>query len=272
MSSATASGRSSGRQKLSRPAAKTARPCDPSRSKSFSKNDAIRARSPFNPSRCSCVSSLRADDSRFSPSASRELTRAAASPAVGETLGSRLTYRLIAQPLSARNAASSRSLSHVTVPAIERLSLPPRARFYASMLVRTVGHGTRSGDELVETLRGAGVETLVDVRRYPGSRRNPQFNQPALAAALADARIGYHHAVELGGRRTNEPGAERFRCIRVDAFRSYAARMTTPAWQDALAEALAFPTPCLLCAETPWTKCYRRLVAELLAARGHDIV
>ena len=140
------------------------------------------------------------------------------------------------------------------------------------MTVFTVGHGTRPIEELVELLGRAHVETLVDIRRFPGSRRNPQFNQAALAAALADARIGYHHAVELGGRRTNEPGAERFRCIRVEAFRSYAARMTTPAWQEALAEALALPTPCLLCAETPWTKCHRRLVAELLAARGHDIV
>ena len=118
----------------------------------------------------------------------------------------------------------------------------------------------------------AGVRTLVDVRRFPSSRRHPQFDQPALAASLQDAGIGYRHAVELGGRLSGEPGEERFRCIRVAAFRSYAARMATPAWQDALAAALAEPEPCFLCAETLWWRCHRRLIAELLHARGHEVV
>jgi uncharacterized protein (DUF488 family) len=112
----------------------------------------------------------------------------------------------------------------------------------------------------------------VDVRRFPGSRRNPQFGQAALAAALEEAGIADRHAEELGGRRSGEPGEERFGCIRVGAFRSYAARMGSEAWQSALAEALAEPAPCLMCAETLWTRCHRRLIAELLAARGHEIV
>ena len=138
--------------------------------------------------------------------------------------------------------------------------------------VFTIGHGTRPVGELIELLRRAEVETLVDVRRFPGSRRNPQFNQARLAASLAEAGIDYRHAVELGGRRSNEAGAERFSCIRIDAFRSYAARMGTPAWQEALEGALRAPAPCLMCAETTWTRCHRRLIAELLAARGHEIV
>src|SRR5437764_6533588 len=134
--------------------------------------------------------------------------------------------------------------------------------------VFTVGHGTRPIEELLEVLGEAGVQTLVDVRRFPSSRRHPQFNQPALAAALEDARIEYRHAAELGGRRSGEPGEERFGCIRVAAFRSYAARMGTPEFQDALARELARPVPCFMCAETPWWKCHRRLIAELLTARG----
>jgi len=90
-------------------------------------------------------------------------------------------------------------------------------------------------EELVETLEGAGVRTLVDVRRFPGSRRNPQFNSSTVAAAVEEAGIAYLHAVELGGRRSGEPGEERFPCIRVAAFRSYAARMATDEWQTALA-------------------------------------
>jgi uncharacterized protein (DUF488 family) len=138
--------------------------------------------------------------------------------------------------------------------------------------VYTIGHGTRPLEELVETLAGAGVGTLVDVRRFPRSRRNPQFNQGPLAEAVAQAGIAYRHAVELGGRRSGEPGAERFGCIHEAAFRNYAARMAAPAWQDALAEALAEPAPCFLCAETLWWRCHRRFVAELLAARGHEVV
>jgi uncharacterized protein (DUF488 family) len=139
------------------------------------------------------------------------------------------------------------------------------------VVVHTIGHGTRPLDELVGLLAGAGVQTLVDVRRFPGSRRNPQFNRGALEPALCEAGIAYRHAVELGGRLTDEPGEERFDCIRVAAFRAYAARMSTPGWQDALAAALAEPAPALMCSETPWTKCHRRLISELLHARGHDV-
>lgn len=121
-------------------------------------------------------------------------------------------------------------------------------------------------------LEQAGVQTLVDVRRYPSSRRHPQFNQAALAASLGEAGIAYRHAVELGGRRSGEPGEERFSCIRVAAFRSYAARMAAQEWQDALTAALVEPQPCFLCAETLWTKCHRRLIAELLHARGYQVV
>lgn len=121
-------------------------------------------------------------------------------------------------------------------------------------------------------LRQAGVETLVDVRRYPGSRRSPQFGREPLAAGLEEGGIAYRHAVELGGRLSGEPGEKRFGCIRVAAFRSYAARMGTPEWQEALTRALAEPSPGLMCAETMWTRCHRRLIAELLWARGIEVV
>ena len=140
------------------------------------------------------------------------------------------------------------------------------------MRVHTIGHGTRPAAELVACLDEAGAQTLVDVRRFPGSRRNPQFGQAALAEILGEAGIGYTHAEELGGRRSGEPGEERFGCIRVGAFRSYAARMGTAAWQEALGAALAHPNPCLMCAETLWTRCHRRLISDLLVARRHQVV
>jgi uncharacterized protein (DUF488 family) len=140
------------------------------------------------------------------------------------------------------------------------------------MKINTVGHGTRPAEELVAVLLEADVQTLVDVRRFPGSRRNPQFGHSALEATLAEAGIGYRHAEELGGRLSGEPGEERFSCIRVAAFRSYAARMGTQPWQTALDSALSEPALCLMCAETLWVRCHRRLIAELLAARGHEVI
>jgi uncharacterized protein (DUF488 family) len=84
------------------------------------------------------------------------------------------------------------------------------------------------------------------------------------------AGITYRHEVELGGRVDAEPGQERFACL--GPFAGYAARMARPEWQAALAAALAAPAPCFMCAETPWSRCHRSLIAELLQARGHDVV
>src|SRR5205814_5235172 len=72
-------------------------------------------------------------------------------------------------------------------------------------------------------------------------------------------------------RLSGEPGEARFDCIRVPAFRSYAARIGTEGWQAALEGVLCEAAPAVMCAETPWTKCHRRLIAELLHARGHEV-
>jgi uncharacterized protein (DUF488 family) len=134
----------------------------------------------------------------------------------------------------------------------------------------TIGHGDRSSDELLACLAEAGVQTLVDVRRFPGSRRHPQFNLEALERTVGEAGIAYRHAESLGGRRSG--GAE-FDCIRVAAFRGYAAWMRSDAFAAGLADALAQPGPCFMCAETLWWRCHRRLIADaavLLA--GIDVV
>jgi uncharacterized protein (DUF488 family) len=140
------------------------------------------------------------------------------------------------------------------------------------VIVWTIGHGTRPVEELVSMIREAGVRTLVDVRRFPGSRHTPQFNKPVLTSVLDEGGITYRHAVELGGRLAGEPGEDVFSCLRVAAFRSYAARMGTERWQNALAAALAEPAPCFMCSETLWWRCHRRLIAELLHARGEQLV
>jgi uncharacterized protein (DUF488 family) len=137
-------------------------------------------------------------------------------------------------------------------------------------VIHTIGHGRRPALELVTCLREAGVETLIDVRRFPSSRRNPQFDQTSLAETLTEAGISYVHEVELGGKRSRQPGEERFACL--GAFAGYAAHMGTAEWQEALEEAVAQPAACLMCAETSWLRCHRRLISELLVARGRKVV
>jgi uncharacterized protein (DUF488 family) len=147
-----------------------------------------------------------------------------------------------------------------------------RRGLVCGMDVWTIGHGARTAHDFLHILRDAGVQTLIDVRRFPGSRRHPQFNRAALAAALAVGGVAYRHEVELGGRRSGEPGEELFECIHTPAFRSYAARMATAPWQAALERALDEPAPCFMCAETLWWRCHRRLIADLLVARGHAVL
>jgi uncharacterized protein (DUF488 family) len=137
----------------------------------------------------------------------------------------------------------------------------------------TIGHSTRSTAEFLELLRGNGVQLLVDVRRFPGSRRHPQFGSDALAAALAEAGIGYRHEEALGGRRTTERGAAPSpnTAWRHAAFRAYADYTATPPFQAALQRLMDDArerTPAIMCAEAvPW-RCHRRLITDALLARG----
>ena len=134
----------------------------------------------------------------------------------------------------------------------------------------TVGHSTRSSEELLALLRADGVELVADVRAFPSSRRHPQFNQGALADWLAAAGIGYRHLPGLGGRRSPVPGSPNGGWREL-AFRGYADHMRSREFQDALAEleAAARVTPtAIMCAEAVWWRCHRRLIADALVARG----
>jgi uncharacterized protein (DUF488 family) len=140
--------------------------------------------------------------------------------------------------------------------------------------VHTLGHSTRSAEELLQLLTGFGIELLVDVRRFPGSRRHPQFSRDTLAAALATAGIRYVHEPDLGGRRSARPDSPHT-AWRVAAFRGYADHMETPEFAQALARlerhAAVRPTA-ILCAEAvPW-RCHRRLISDALVIAGAAVV
>lgn len=145
-------------------------------------------------------------------------------------------------------------------------------------VVYSVGHSTRSAEELVALLRGAGVALLADVRRFPGSRRHPQHGRDALERTLADAGLGYLWLGEtLGGRVQPVLPVEESpnRAWSVAAFRHYADAMALPTFQEGFAELmrLARQTPtAVMCAERLWWRCHRRLLADLLHVRGFRVV
>lgn len=122
----------------------------------------------------------------------------------------------------------------------------------------TVGHGARSTPALVAILREAGIETLVDVRAFPVSRRNPQFAREPLSAALQDAEIAYDwQGRALGGYRKVP----------------YPEYMKTPAFRDAAAAVAARAgRVCLMCAESNPDECHRAHIADWLVGRGHRVV
>ncbi len=141
-------------------------------------------------------------------------------------------------------------------------------------VVHTVGHSTRTADELLALLGGAGVKTLFDVRRFPGSRRHPQFGSAALAASLAEKGIAYAHEPDLGGRRNPRPDSPNT-AWRVAGFRGYADHMASPEFARALGRvkvAAGAGTVAVLCAEAvPW-RCHRQLIADALTADGVTVL
>jgi uncharacterized protein (DUF488 family) len=141
--------------------------------------------------------------------------------------------------------------------------------------ILTIGHSTHPVERFVGLLRRWRVWVLCDVRRYPGSRRHPQFNADALGAALERAGIGYERlGNELGGRR--RPGRDsRNAGWRVAGFRGYADHMKSAEFAAGLErlEALARRhRAAIMCAEGEWRRCHRRLISDALAARGWRVV
>ena len=141
------------------------------------------------------------------------------------------------------------------------------------MTVFTIGHSTRSADEFVALLRDAGVDCIVDVRRFPFSRRYPHFNGESLAATLASAGIGYRHEPALGGRRgRRRDGAPSPHTLwREEAFANYADYAETREFRDALDRVLRLAReqhPAVMCAEAVWWRCHRRIIADYLIATG----
>jgi uncharacterized protein (DUF488 family) len=141
-------------------------------------------------------------------------------------------------------------------------------------VIYSIGHGARPIEVLLGVLAGHGVRHLVDVRTAPGSAKHPQFGKDRLAATLRDAGIEYTWRKDLGGWRkpvTTSPHT----ALRSSGFRGYADYMETPEFEAATSwlmdRARSEPTA-FMCAESLWSRCHRRMIADALTAKGWNVI
>ena len=133
----------------------------------------------------------------------------------------------------------------------------------------TFGHGTAGRDELAELLRGAGIERVVDVRRFPGSRRNEAASRGQIAELCAELGIEYRWDERLGGRRSldaEQDAASPDKWWRIKAFRAYAAWTRGPEFAAAMIElidGLPQASTAVMCSESVWWRCHRRIIADV---------
>jgi len=144
---------------------------------------------------------------------------------------------------------------------------------YASV-IWTVGHSNRPMAELIGLLTDQSISVLADVRRFPSSKRQPQFAKDSLERFLRDAGIGYRHFEALGGRRSRSREDSPNTGWRSESFNAYADHIQTAEFRAALAKLMALATSsptAILCAEAvPW-RCHRQLISDALVAQGWEV-
>ena len=139
----------------------------------------------------------------------------------------------------------------------------------------TIGHSTRTLDDLTETLQAHQIQTLVDIRAFPMSRRLPQFNRESLEKSLPAIGIQYVWMKDLGGYRKALRDDSPNVALRNPSFRNYADHMLTPEFEAATSKliALAEKSPtAYMCAERVYFRCHRMLVSDWFQAHGHEVV
>jgi uncharacterized protein (DUF488 family) len=138
--------------------------------------------------------------------------------------------------------------------------------------VHTVGHGTLSQEDFMALVHGSGVVEVVDIRSFPGSRRNPQFGTEEMARWLPEADVAYSWMRDLGGRRRAVPGSKHV-ALRHPSFQAYADYMETEPFVTGVDELLARGDGrAVMCSESLWWRCHRRLLADyLVLVRGVQV-
>lgn len=139
----------------------------------------------------------------------------------------------------------------------------------------TIGHSTRSLQELIDALKAHEIQTLVDIRSFPVSRRLPHFNRESLEQALPAAGIRYVWMKALGGYRKKIRDDSPHTALRSRSFRNYADYMLTPEFELAVQDLVKLATEsrtAYMCAERVWFHCHRMIVSDWLVAHGHTVL
>lgn len=141
--------------------------------------------------------------------------------------------------------------------------------------VYTIGHSTRTLNELIAALKAHGIGTLVDIRAFPVSHRLPHFNRESLETELPKHDLAYVWMKELGGRRKKIRNDSPNTGLRNDSFRNYADYMLTPEFAHAIARLLTIAeqgNSAIMCAERVYFHCHRMLVSDYLTAHGNTVL
>lgn len=143
-----------------------------------------------------------------------------------------------------------------------------------TLTIWTIGHSTRTAAEFRDVLESQAIELVADVRRFPESRRLPQFGSAVLEAELQANGILYHWLPALGGRRSAQPDSVNDGW-RHPAFRGYADHLLTEEFADGIVELLTLAyglRTVIMCAEVLWWRCHRRLIADVLTTLGIRVI
>ena len=144
----------------------------------------------------------------------------------------------------------------------------------AKPTIYTIGHSTRTIKEFLEFLFSFDIKVVADIRRLPGSRKYPQFNQDDLKKSLAENGIEYIYIEELGGRRKPAKDSKNT-TWRNKSFQAYADYMDTESFANGAAElaklALEKPTA-MMCSEAVWWRCHRSMVSDYFKAKGWEVL
>jgi uncharacterized protein (DUF488 family) len=139
----------------------------------------------------------------------------------------------------------------------------------------TIGHSTRTLEELIEVLKTHGIETLVDIRAFPMSRRLPHFNRESMEKTLTSSGIRYIWMQELGGRRKQIRDDSPNVALRSLSFRNYADYMLTRDFEQAIHNVISLAERshvAYMCAERLYSRCHRMLISDWLVAHGHEVL
>lgn len=141
--------------------------------------------------------------------------------------------------------------------------------------IYTIGHSTRQFDDFLTLLHAYNIEILIDVRRFPGSKRHPQFNEGNMAQGLPDAGIEYRHEDRLGGRRGNPGKNSPNGGWQSDGFQAYADHLLSDTGQTAISELMRVAQSkitAIMCAEAVHWRCHRQIISDHLVASGFQVV